>query len=321
MNQAMVNMGGGLEGYYQLTVRDTITGKITKQTAPFKNLITNSGLDYLFIGYNGPFGTHPTLAGAYVGTGNTAPAVTDTQLTTYLASNNSSTTSTSPMAGWTYVAAAGSVPPYWSSTGSWTFPAGAATGILAEVGIGVPITASPYYILQSHALIVDNVGNPTTITVLSTEQLTLTYTLNLYWNVTTQTGTINISGVTYAISWLPTNLPGTNQGPNQTVAATFSGNYTLTGYNGSLGTPLTSPLGTTGTNNNTGSIAAYTPGSYYQQVTYTCDVNHLNFTGGITVLVVNDGYHQFQIGFTPAIPKDNTYTFTFICNLSLARYP
>lgn len=321
MKPAMVNMEGGLEGYYQLTVRDTITGKITKQTAPFKNLITNSGLDYLFIGYNGPFGTNPTLVGAYVGTGNTAPAVTDTQLTTYLASNNSSTASTSPMAGWTYVAASGSVPPYWTSTGSWTFPAGVATGILAEVGIGIPLAASPYYVLQSHALIVDSVGNPTTITVLSTEQLTLTYTLNLYWNVTTQTGTINISGVTYAINWLPTNLPGIGSGPYTAFQGFFSSYVTLVGYNGSLGTPLTNPSGSSGDNNRTGSIASYTIGSYFQQVTYTCDVNHLNFTGGITVLVVHSNYHQFQIGFTPAIPKDNTYTFTFICNFSLARYP
>ncbi len=319
MNTPMVDMCGGLEGYYQLTVRDIATGKITKQTKPFKNLITNSGLDYFFIGFNTSTG-QAALQAAYVGTGNTAPANTDTTLTSFLASSNGGSGNFSPMTAWVYVAAAGSVPPYWTSTGTWVFPAGVATGTLAEVGIGGYLSTAPNYILQSHALIVDGTGTPTTITVLSTEQLTLTYTLNLYWNATTQTGSINISGVSYSLSWLPNAINNVVGNPSQTFGST-SGNITpLKGYNGSLGTITTYPTGSSG--NATGlSVAAYSAGSYYQQVTYTCDVNHLNFTGGITVLTVGSWFHQFQIGFTPAIPKDNTYTFTFVCNFSLARYP
>jgi len=319
MNTPTMNMQGGLEGFYQLTVRDAATGKITKQTKPFKNLITDSGLDYFFIGFEGNYSIPQVLQGAYVGTGTTAPTYADTTLTTLLASTNSLDFANSPMSAWTYVAAAGAVPPYWTSTGSWTFGVGVATGTLAEVGIGGWISTAPNYILQSHALIVDGTGAPTTITVLSTEQLTLTYTLNLYWNTTTQTGSMSISGVTYALSWLPYQLNSTNGGAYQTFAG--NGNVSaLIGYNGSLGTPLTSPSGSFG--NATGlSVAAYSAGSYFQQVTYTCDVNHLNFPGGITVLAVNSWWHKFQIGFTPAIPKDNTYTFTFVCNFSLARYP
>jgi len=316
MNTPTMNMQGGLEGFYQLTVRDAATGRITKQTKPFKNLITNSGLDYFFIGFNATSNI-AVLQGAYVGTGNTTPAYTDTQLTTFLASNSSSSSNSSHMSSWVYVAAAGGNPPYWTSTGTWVFPAGVATGTLAEVGIGGYISTSPNYLLQSHALIVDGTGTPTTITVLSTEQLTLTYTLNLYWNTTTQTGSISISGVTYALSWLPTNLPSTQGSPTQIFSSHIPN---LIGYNGSLGTPLTSPTGTAGSATGV-SVTAYTSGSYYQQITYTCDVSHLNFTGGITVLVVQSWYHQFQIGFTPVIPKDNTYTFTFVCNFSLARYP
>lgn len=320
MNTPMLNTSAGLEGWYQLTIRDVATGKITKQTKPFKNLITNSGLDYFFIGFAGPYGIPQCLQGAYVGTGTTAPAVTDTTMTTLLASVNSSNGASSPMTGWVYVAAAGSVPPYWTSTGTYTFPAGSATGTLSEVGIGGWISTSPNYILQSHALIVDGTGTPTTITVLSTEQLTLTYTLNLYWNTTIQTGTVSISGVVYNLQWLPVTI----NVPSGKPASNF-GNYfayfTLTGYNGSLGTITTAPTGATGSNNGTGSLAPYSVGSYFQQVTYTCDVNHLNFTGGITVLTIESSFHKHQIGFTPAIPKDNTYTFTFIVNMALARYP
>ena len=122
-----------------------------------------------------------------------------------------------------------------------------------------------------------------------------------------------------SLSWLPTSLPTTNGSPTQIFGHSFP--FLLTGYNGSLGTPLTAPSGSSGSNNNAGSLTSYTPGSYYQQVTYTCDVSHMNLSGGITVLTVGSVYHKFQIGFTPAIPKDNTYTFTFVCNFSLARYP
>jgi len=317
MNTPTMNMQGGIEGFYQLTVRDAATGRITKQTKPFKNLITNSGLDYFFIGFGG--GQDPCLAGAYVGTGNTTPAYTDTTLTAFLAAINNGVNASSPMVNWVYVAASGSVPPYWTSTGTWTFPVGSATGTLAEVGIGGYVSTSPNYLLQSHALIVDGTGTPTTITVLSTEELTLTYTLNLYWNVTTQTGSIDISGVTYAISWLPYGLSGPTGGPSNPFAFNFVPQ--MTGYNGSLGTILTNPSGASGSNPNTGSVAAYTVGSYFQQATYTCPVGYMNLTGGITVITVSHRYHKFQIGFTPAIPKDNTYTFSFTINFSLARYP
>jgi hypothetical protein len=315
MKPININIQGGLEGYYQLTVRDVATGKITKQTKPFKNLITNVGLDYFFLGFSGPFSFLYVLPTAYVGTGNTTPTTADTQLTTYLAQTNGG--GSSPMSAWVYVAAAGGVPPYWTSTGSWTFAAGTATGTLSEVGIGGDVTGAPYYYLQSHALIVDGSGVPTTITVLSTEQLTLTYTLNLYWNTTTQTGSINISGVSYALSWLPTNISSPAGSPTRNFQNNIAG---LVGYNGTLGTALTLPSGTHGSATGI-SVTSYTTGSYFQQVTYTCDVSHLNFTGGINILVVQSWFHYFQMEFVPNIPKDNTYTFTFVCNFSLSRYP
>lgn len=311
----MVKTQARLEGIYQLTVRDVRTGEITKQTKPFKNLITNSGLDYIFIGFPGPFSILQSFQGAYVGTGTTTPAFTDTTLTTFLAGVNSSVGASSPMSFWVYVAG---TPPYWTSTGSWTFPAGSATGTLAEVGIGGVISTSPNYILQSHALIVDGGGTPTTITVLSTEALTLTYTLNLYWDTTTHTGTISISGVTYNISWLPQSINSPSGTPGNSA---IGPSLRLTGYNGSIGTYLSNPTGSNGTNNDTGSVGSYTTGTYYLDITYTCDINHLNFTGGITVLTISSNYHKFQIGFTPAIPKDNTKSFTFVNRIAVARYP
>ncbi len=311
-----------LEGLFTLEVIDTLTGKVTKKVGPFKNLITNAGLDDIWLGVNTSF-AQQWLITAFVGTGNTAPAVTDTQMTALLAPTSYSVPPVgSPMSSWTYVAAAGSVPPYWTSTGTWSFAAGQATGTLAEVGIGVPITTTTYR-LDSHALIVDGSGNPTTITVLSNEQLNVTYTLNLYWDVTTYTGTVSISGVTYNISWLPCNLPAPTGTSYQSLSSQGNGFWSyLTGYNGSLGTPLTLPSGSSGDNaSGPSSYGAYSTGQYYIDVTWSCDINHMNLVGGITVLTLGSNFHKFQIGFSPAIPKTSSYSFTFVCRFAWARYP
>ena len=315
-----------LRGLYKLTVRDAKTGKVTRETPWFENLITNSGLDAIWSGPAVGPGVNYIFNGCCVGTGNTVPAYTDTTLTTYLASTNF-VSGSSPMGSWVYVAAAGSVPPYWTSTGSWTFGVGVATGTLAEVGIGWGSPPSSYT-LFSHALIVDGSGNPTTITVLSNEQLTVSYTLQLYWNTVTQTGTLAFGGVTYNLSWLPVNLPTPAGMPDRGINPASSG-YPYPGilnaYNGSLGTPLTLPSGTSTyidfASAGTQSFATYTPGNYYNDCTMTVPIGYLNLPGGITVLEVTERYHQFQIGFSPAIPKTSSYSFTFINRFAWARYP
>lgn len=316
-----------LRGLYKLTVRDAKTGKVTKETPWFENLITNAGLDGIWGGT--PTGFQYIFAACYVGTGNTAPAYTDVTLTTFLASTNQ--LGTTPMSSWVYVAAAGSVPPYWTSTGQWTFGVGVATGTLSEVGIGngnftPPSTGS--YTLFSHALIVDGSGNPTTITVLSNEQLTVSYTLQLYWNTVTQTGTLAFGGVTYTLNWLPANLTVPHGLPTNSIEYTHGlVDYpsVLNAYNGSIGTPLTLPSGASTyinfQNAGTQSFATYTAGNYYNDGTMTVPIGYLNLPGGITVLEFECFLHQFQIGFSPAIPKTSSYSFTFINRFAWARYP
>ncbi len=303
-----------LRGLYKLVVTDD-TGKVTKQIGPFENLITNAGLDLFWNG-------GPSLSslgkffidGAFVGSGNTAPAVTDTTMTALVASVGNYNNPISNSAPLVYNAGP---PPYSSVTFTAVFPAGTATGTLAEVGIGNNST-SPYT-LFSHALIVDGSGNPTTITVLSNEQLTLTYTLELYWNTTIQSGNISISGTTYALQWLPYNINGFTGNPSYCLGSNTWAS--LAGYSGVIGTPTTPPSGIYAAAANLPTAPTYISGNYYNTLTYTAALGDLNFTGGIGTLIVSGAWHSFQIGFTPNIPKNNTYTLTFVCNVAWARYP
>ena len=94
-------------------------------------------------------------------------AFTDTQLTSFLAlqydnSGNRCSQNTSYNAG---------PPAYWQGQRSWQFPAGSATGNIAEIGCGplgpsaTPPVGGPY--LFSHALVVDGGGHPTVSRYLS----------------------------------------------------------------------------------------------------------------------------------------------------------
>lgn len=314
-----------LRGKFKLRVLN-LNGKVIRELPEFTNLITNAGLDGIFNGT--PSGFAYIFAACYVGTGNTTPAYTDTTLTTFLAQTNQ--LGNSPMGSWVYVAAAGSVPPYWTSSGVWTFGVGVATGTISEIGIGngnftPPSTGS--YTLFSHALIVDGSGNPTTITVLSNEQLQVTYTLELFWNTTTQTGSLSFGGTTYNLSWLPYNIPTTFGVPSYKISSAGGNPYItyLYAYNGTLGTPTTLPTGTSTYINfaSAGSVswATYTVGNYYNDYTMTIPIGYLNLSGGITVLAFQSLYHSFQIGWSPAIPKTSSYSLTFVNRFAWARYP
>ncbi|WP_251258216.1 hypothetical protein, partial [Enterobacter hormaechei] len=120
-----------------------------------------------------------------VGSGNTAPAVTDTVLVSQVASSSTQQAINNGVdrSGAFYA---------WVRR-TTRFTTGTAAGTLAEVGVS-PTTSGPLF---SRALILDSGGNPTTITVLPDETLDVTYELRLYPTLTDATGTVDIAGVTY----------------------------------------------------------------------------------------------------------------------------
>ena len=92
------------------------------------------------------------------------------------------------------------------------------------------------------------------------------------------------------------------------------------GSPGALG-PLTGqPTGAFATANTTQSVAAYTAGSFYRDVTVTVGAATANPAGGIGAIVFLTGSNfTWQYLFTPTIPKDNTKTLSLTFRVSWAR--
>lgn len=146
----------GLSGRYRLQVRKN--GKVTKDTGWFKNLITNNGMDII-----------TTLSNwsnyCSVGSSSATPSFSDVALGSRVA--------TSAVVN-DFPSRIETDERYLVGQKVFTFPAGTATGNIAEIGVG---SASNGTSLFSRALVRDAMGNPTTITVLADEDLVVIYEL------------------------------------------------------------------------------------------------------------------------------------------------
>lgn len=322
MKQVNIGMDIKLRGRFKLQVVDE-NGIITKEIPWFDNLITNQGLDQIG-GYQPAYnvGGHYLNITCSVGTNNTTPTDTDTQMGTFLAA--------APALGGgvtgTALAYNSGVTPYWSSIWTYTFSAGVATGTLAEIGVGNWTSASdtqPW--LFSHALITSG-GTPTTITVLSSESLIVTYELDYYINTTTNSYSFVMSTVTYSGNYLRSRI-ATAPSLNLACINGLFGNNTpyLYIYNGSISAATGFPSGSQvgGPNGcSTVSGGAYTNGSYYNTFQTNFSISQGNVSGGITafeILTSSAGSWQFSV--SPTIPKTSSYQISLTYAVSWARYP
>lgn len=317
-----------LKGRYKLKViRED--GSIRLETDWFENLIVNQGLDQIGGLYGSPLGA--PFGAAFlnticsVGTGTTTPTNTDTQLTSFGAATVPASNATSGVFGGTTAYVAGP-PSYWSCIWTYTFNAGVATGTWSEIGVGNYYNNSdtqPH--LFSHALIVDGSGNPTTITVLSSESLIATYELDYYINTTTNSYSFVINTTTYSGNYLRANVATP---PSLFYSNTYpSGLSTapqLGVFNGTIGPITGQPSGTSaGFGNATnGLYTPYISGNYYNTFYSTMAISQGNVSGGITAIMISNSSHgSWQFSVSPAIPKTSSYQLTILYNISWARYP
>lgn len=294
----------GLKGRFKMEAVKQDGSK--RLLAEFDNLILDNGLNILGTG-----------AGwdnyCSVGTGNTAPATTQSALVSFLAATNSTTT--------TSLANSGSSPYYGQTTITYRFAIGTATGNLSEVGIGV---ASNGTNLFSRALILDALGSPTTITVLSTEALDVTYQLQMYAPTADVTGTVTINAVSYSYTMRAANANSSSwQGLNTLNDQGGVSNVTV--YNGTIGAVTAGPSGTSASG---GSVAVqtYTSGNFYVDSIVSFGLTTGNVSGGISAILITCGsirssMGQFQLGISPPLPKDGSHTMTLTFRHSWGRYP
>jgi hypothetical protein len=317
-----LNISGKLKGRYKLqVVRED--GSIRLETPWFDNIITNQGLDQIggAQGHplNSPNAENFLNSVCSVGTGTTVPAITDTQLTSYGAA---SATPGGGQWGGTLGYVAGP-PSYWSCVWTYTFNAGVATGTWSEIGVGnfySNTDTQPW--LFSHALILDSLGNPTTISVLSTEALVATYELDYYINTTTNAYSFQINTTTYSGNYLRANVA---TAPSFYLGCTYDGvniSPTVLVYNGTIGPITGGPSGTGAGGGSTTQPSAYLTGSYYNTFSTTFGISNGNVSGGISAFTISAHFAgQWQFSVSPVIPKTSSYQLTLNYNISWARYP
>lgn len=279
----------------------------------FPNLITNAGLNR--IGASAGW-----LTACAVGTGSTVPDFTDTTLVSQVASTTSVQTSSR---------SAQSDPPYYGSiTKTYRFAQGVAAGNLAEVGIGW--SGSPLN-LFSRALILDDEGNPTTITVLEDEFLDVSYEFRVYPPESDVMGQVNIGGVdrdtvrraaqvTTTSTWAPSN-----DGDRGGISTETISNKAASAYNGALGDVTGEPAGSSSARSSV-SNNSYANDTFYREATVTWGLNAGNLSGGISAIRfalgaggLVSGLGAMQISFDPPIAKTDQEILALVLRHTWAR--
>lgn len=292
----------GVDGLYRCQIRKERTGKLKYDTGWFHNLVTNLGLNQMWsVGQYQPGVAGQQFQYGCVGTGSTTPTVNDIALAAYTTKSNIGGASTTG-----YVAATGTLgqpgytAPYWYLRKTWTFPTGTAAGNLTEVGNFPNSQFSDHpenTYLYSRALILDSDGNPTSITVLSDEVLTVTWELRYYLDVSDHSFSFNLNGSpitgVYRLDDI-SNTPLRSDG--YPISSSLQYNHCSL-FSGDIGAVTGRPSGTIlGTiNTNSGSSFPWVSGSFTDDIdnTGTCYVD----IGGIFPTSIGNGTAlSFELG-------------------------
>jgi len=290
----MIEMESKLCGFYKLEAINIKTGKKRLLVDWFPNLITDGGLDKI--------GTSSAwLSYCHVGTGNTAPANSNTALETFVGSADAYSVTDG---------VSGASPYYRWIKKVYRFNPGEATGNLAEVGISWTAATGSLF---SRALILDGAGSPTTITILSDEYLDVTYECRRYLPESDASSyEITLRGTVHTITGgRAASITSTNswQMPFSAGAAYNTNGFV---YDGTIGAITDSP---SGTSSSTGSesITDYTPGNHYRDWTYSFALTEGNLAGYISAIKVDMAGGVYQFGVSPDIEKtsDDIMSLTF----------
>lgn len=321
-NTELVNPHIGLHmaaaGKYRCEIRKARTGKLKYDTGWFDNLITDRGLiEWWNLPHLGSFDWGELGASCAVGTGSTTPSFSDVQLANYRAAAGG-TGSTGGGSGFPqpnasgYVAASPPTPAYWYARYIYQFGTGAAAGNLTEVGV-YPGGASASADLFSRALILDDSGNPTAITVLSDEILTVTWELRWYLDTTDHSFTFNMNGSpitgTYRL-WNGSSQKANTESVNGSAGAiaVYSGDIvpalsgTPTGSLGSAGLPtfvqFVNDLSNSGTcyYDIKGTMPTTTGTGTIKSFTYTQHMWSYQF-GNLSTPIIKTAGQQMQVNF------------------------
>ena len=282
-------------GRYQIAVWQG--GVAVAHTPWFDNLITDGGLDRIGIG--------AYLTWCVLGTGTAAVSYTDTGLTLLQASSNN-LVSQATSAGW--------------HQRVWRFPAGAATGLLTEVGVGwdpdESSSSSDGVSLFSHALI------PEPLPVGPSDTVTVTYELMLHppdqddvYQLVLRDGVLTTC--TARAAYVGDDVAWGIAGEAITYAAGEDQAPLI--YEGQIGSATAGPSGESASRSSV-VARAYAPGTHYLEQEGRWNLDRGNFEDGISAMLARtNGYGAYQIGFDPPLDKICYDTLKLVSRVSWGR--
>ncbi len=306
-------IGIGLSGHFDLAVVNAKTG-VVRERRSFDNVILNTGLDKFFTGdFNSPC---PAL-----GVGTSEPLPTDTGLASsvyegsYIYQSSGYPNVLAPSApDWVSVLRLG-----------WRIPANAAVGTFTEIGIKGWGPNSPYW---CRALIKDDAGAISALTILPDEYLDVVYACRYHPDLSDRTFSFQMNGNTYNCVSRPAFIAGTrlsslDGSPGMIYSYSGSGRGRMLATQ-TLGDITDGPTGTAVNSilHNTRTVQAYEPGTYTRKVLFHWGLDRANVDGGIGSIVIDEGNPRAttQISFTPKIPKDATNELTLVFALRVYRW-
>ncbi len=299
-----MNLHLDISGTYELKVLRA-DGTTRVHIPEFKNLIVDQGMDK--IGANSAF-----MSSAFAGSGSTAPVVGNTTMQSLL---GQTTTVSRDQAESTY-----STPRYMVEKRVYSFAIGAVVGNVAEVGVGWN-TGTP--LVFSRALVVDGGGTPTTITVLVTEQLVLTYRLYVKIPDAPITFTYVDGATTYTINAQCQFVAANNGFTNFP-----SGIFGSAGYPGNAGIKETDVLPAINADFVGGPFNSpdYTPPAYVNGSFKQTFPAVFSAAGGVyptgvgsAIFYTRDGFGRWAMNFSPKLPKIAGQTMQLTFELTWAR--
>ena len=308
----------GFSGKYRLVVSKDKDMKEVVSDVEFDNLITNTGLNR--IGNSPSQSTssitnfRSTCGRFVVGSGSTPPEVTDTSLENPVAFASSDPTLDNESSNYSRG--------YMELVVTHQFGQGEAEGNLSEIGIQHGSLSGPLF---SRALILDGLGNPTTITVRDTDFLTCYYTLRVnipqtdsVMNVDVDYGDGGIIPTTVTIRPIGADsVFGLQSAPagwtlkfRPPSSAAWSRIFaSASGLQPATATQLLNE-NSISISNIEPSVEAYVTDSFKRKVTREFGLTDLN-SGTISTLRVSHwGIGAWQLNFDPPLEKNNTQTLT-----------
>lgn len=302
----MIHCRGLLAGRYRMVATNAKTGKQRLLADWFPNLITDYGLNALGAqSWN-------NLNFCCVGSGNDAPTNADTALASFVAASNTNNGSTTGVQN--------SEPYYGWRRRVIRFGEGVAAGNLSEVGMTANLTTASLF---SRALILDGLGDPTTITVLSNEFLDVTYELRLYPPLTDVVEEISDGATNYTVTTRAAEVTsnGWASGTLGTRVDALTGTSSwVVARSGPIGTITGTPSGS-GSNRSSITNDTYQNNSLERTGLVYFGLGAGNFGTGIKSLWWrNTAFGSFQTEFDPVIPKIDTQDLTIGVKVSWGRY-